>query len=98
MRYGPHGPAPHEVFEGRELRRHRHRRPLRQVVSEDLSPPASELPFPFHGHLYKAYNPTGKFQAADYRFPFEDSTFDLFSSTSVFTPCWHETWRTTSPR
>lgn len=43
----------------------------------------------FHFHftdIYnKAYNPAGKFQASEYRFPFEDASFDFVFLTSVFT-------------
>ncbi len=43
----------------------------------------------FHFHfsdIYnKAYNPTGRFQASEYRFPFEKSSFDFVFLTSVFT-------------
>lgn len=33
----------------------------------------------------RAYNPDGRFQAADYRFPFPDQEFDFIFLTSVFT-------------
>ncbi|MFN4259883.1 MAG: class I SAM-dependent methyltransferase [Gemmataceae bacterium] len=33
----------------------------------------------------KGYNPTGAYQAADYRFPYADNSFDLVFLTSVFT-------------
>jgi ubiquinone/menaquinone biosynthesis C-methylase UbiE len=33
----------------------------------------------------KEYNPTGRFQATDYQFPFPDATFDFAFLTSVFT-------------
>jgi SAM-dependent methyltransferase len=33
----------------------------------------------------KHYNPTGRYQARDYRFPYEDSSFDFVFLTSVFT-------------
>jgi SAM-dependent methyltransferase len=33
----------------------------------------------------QGYNPKGKWRASEYRFPFEDSTFDLVCMTSVFT-------------
>jgi len=43
----------------------------------------------FHFHfadIYnKAYNPTGNYQASEYRFPFETSSFDFVFLTSVFT-------------
>ena len=43
----------------------------------------------FHFHftdIYnKAYNPTGRYQASEYRFPFENSSFDLVFLPSVFT-------------
>jgi ubiquinone/menaquinone biosynthesis C-methylase UbiE len=43
----------------------------------------------FHFHLSdvynKLYNPTGKFKAAEYRFPYQDNLFDLVVLTSVFT-------------
>jgi len=43
--------------------------------------------FRFHfADVYnKAYNETGKTQAAEYRFPFDDATFDFAFLTSVFT-------------
>ena len=33
----------------------------------------------------KFYNPDGVFKAVDYRFPYEDRSFDLIFLTSVFT-------------
>jgi len=43
----------------------------------------------FHFHVAdienKHYNPDGKFQASEYRFPFEDESFDFILLTSVFT-------------
>lgn len=43
----------------------------------------------FHFHfsdIYnKEYNPSGKVKASEYRFPFEDSSFDFVFLTSVFT-------------
>lgn len=43
----------------------------------------------FHFHftdIYnKMYNPTGRYQASSYRFPFENSSFDFVFLTSVFT-------------
>jgi len=33
----------------------------------------------------KAYNPKGRFKASEYKFPFEDSSFDFVFLTSVFT-------------
>lgn len=33
----------------------------------------------------KTYNPTGKIKASEYRFPFEDESFDFIFLTSVFT-------------
>lgn len=39
-----------------------------------------------HADLYnRAYNPAGASAAADYRFPFDDASFDLVLLTSVFT-------------
>ncbi len=40
----------------------------------------------FHADLYnKRYNPEGRCQPKDYRFPFEDESFDFIFLTSVFT-------------
>lgn len=33
----------------------------------------------------KSYNPAGKYKAAEYRFPYQDETFDFIFLTSVFT-------------
>ncbi|MFH1228333.1 MAG: class I SAM-dependent methyltransferase [Planctomycetota bacterium] len=33
----------------------------------------------------KSYNPQGKYQASEYRFPYEDKSFDFIFLTSVFT-------------
>ena len=33
----------------------------------------------------KQYNPTGKYKAAEYKFPFDDASFDFVFLTSVFT-------------
>lgn len=39
-----------------------------------------------HADLFnRAYNPRGRLRAADFRFPYEDGTFDLVLLTSVFT-------------
>lgn len=40
----------------------------------------------FHQDVHNGmYNPNGQYKASEYRFPFEDDTFDLIFLTSVFT-------------
>jgi SAM-dependent methyltransferase len=40
----------------------------------------------FHQDVHNGmYNPSGQYKASEYRFPFEDDTFDLIFLTSVFT-------------
>jgi SAM-dependent methyltransferase len=40
----------------------------------------------YHQDIYNGhYNPEGKYEASEYRFPFEDDSFDLIILTSVFT-------------
>ena len=43
--------------------------------------------FQFHlADIYnKRYNPEGKYQSSDYRFPYQDNSFDFIFLTSVFT-------------
>lgn len=39
-----------------------------------------------HSNIYnKQYNPNGKIKASEYRFPYEDASFDFIFLTSVFT-------------
>jgi SAM-dependent methyltransferase len=52
---------------------------------ERISPRFPNFHF-LHSDIYnKHYNPNGKIQAQDYRFPFEDEFFDFVFLTSVFT-------------
>lgn len=40
----------------------------------------------FHQNVYNGlYNPQGEYSASEYRFPFEDGSFDLIFLTSIFT-------------
>ena len=50
-----------------------------------ISPTCGNFHFQ-HSDVYnKHYNPNGKIQAQDFRFPYEDETFDFVFLTSVFT-------------
>jgi len=52
---------------------------------ERISPRFKNFHF-LHSDVYnKYYNPTGKIQAQDYQFPFENESFDFVFLTSVFT-------------
>ncbi len=47
---------------------------------------AGHANFRFHADIRNTeYNPGGKCEAAEYRFPFDDSTFDFVFLTSIFT-------------
>jgi SAM-dependent methyltransferase len=47
--------------------------------------PQDNVHFTFADVFNKEYNPKGRVQAADYRFPYEDQTFDVVVLVSVFT-------------
>lgn len=52
---------------------------------ENITPRFGNFHF-IHSDVYnKHYNPAGKVQAKDYRFPFDDAAFDFVFLTSVFT-------------
>lgn len=52
---------------------------------ETYGPRFPNFRFHFSDIYNKTYNPTGKYSASEYKFPFEDATFDFVFLTSVFT-------------
>jgi SAM-dependent methyltransferase len=52
---------------------------------ENVSPRHPNFHFQVADVYNKAYNPKAKTEASEYRFPFEDESFDLVTLTSVFT-------------
>jgi ubiquinone/menaquinone biosynthesis C-methylase UbiE len=53
--------------------------------SAHITPKYPNFRFQLADVFSKFYNPTGRFHARDYRFPFTDSSFDFAFLTSVFT-------------
>jgi ubiquinone/menaquinone biosynthesis C-methylase UbiE len=53
--------------------------------TENITPEHTNFQFHHSNILNKAYNPGGRLPAAEYRFPFEDGSFDFVFLTSVFT-------------
>jgi len=52
---------------------------------ENITPKHPNFHF-VHADLFnKSYNPNGKYQASQYRFPYDDQSFDFIFLTSVFT-------------
>jgi len=52
---------------------------------EYITPRASHFHFRLADIYNSNYNPAGRFKAVDYRFPYEDGSFDFVFLTSVFT-------------
>jgi SAM-dependent methyltransferase len=52
---------------------------------QHISSPHDNVHFTLADVYNKEYNPKGRVQAADYRFPYEDETFDVVVLVSVFT-------------
>jgi ubiquinone/menaquinone biosynthesis C-methylase UbiE len=53
--------------------------------TENITPEHPNFQFHHSNILNKAYNPGGRLPAGEYRFPFEDGSFDFVFLTSVFT-------------
>lgn len=53
--------------------------------NEKYSPRYPNFHFQVSDIYNKAYNPLGQYQAAEYKFPYEDASFDFVFLTSVFT-------------
>jgi SAM-dependent methyltransferase len=50
-----------------------------------VSPKYSNFHFQYADIYNKSYNPTGKYEAARYRFPYQDESFDSLIAKSLFT-------------
>lgn len=60
-------------------------KPFIDWCTEHLSPANERLEF-YHQDIFNgAYNPGGTYKASEYRFPFEDESFDVIILYSVFT-------------
>jgi len=56
-----------------------------EYCKENISPRYPNFQFEIADVYNKAYNPEGKFKCSDYRFPYDDDTFDFVILSSVFT-------------
>ena len=56
-----------------------------QHCTEKITPSYPNFRFTHSDVFNKRYNPTGRLTASEYRFPYEDASFDFASATSLFT-------------